>query len=262
MDDVLKLAKLELRHVLGQKKVYLLIMLLLVPVGLLMLIRQGYAPRSPDERLAAYSIFFYFLYPQSVCILAALLYASTTLSSELEGRTVTYLFTRPIPKWKILVGKYAGIGACLAGFTLVSTILGFMAAGAPGGGALLVSVVKTALLAVLVYAAIFACIGMFVIKRAMVVCLLVAVGEFILSFVPAIANLLTVSHYIRSLAYHDLKPRIEVTQIREIERLMERIIGDATPTQSYAVLLGMIALALVIGSLIIHRREYSISDQP
>lgn len=262
MDAIKALTNLELRHVLGQKKVFLLGALLLVPVGLILMMRQSMPARSAEELLALYSVYFYLLYPQTVCILASLLYASTTLSNEIEGRTLTYLFTRPIPKWKIILGKYLGVAAAVGTFTLASVVLGFAAAGGPGGAASLWSFAKTALLAVLVYSAIFTLVGLIFPKRAMVTCLMLAVGEFLLSFVPAIANMATVSHYIRSLAYHSLKAQVDLTGPAGLERDINRIIGDATPLQAYGVLAFMIALSLGLAALLIHTREYSLSDQP
>ena len=102
------LFRLTLRQVLGGMKVWLLVLFLSLPIILLlMVLGVGDIPDAPNPlRKLILSVFLYVLYPQTLVILAALLYGSALLSAEIEGRTLVYLLTRPMPHWRILLTKY------------------------------------------------------------------------------------------------------------------------------------------------------------
>src|SRR5262249_13054139 len=55
---------------------------------------------------------------QTIVPLVALIVGSAVVAEEIEDRTITYLFTRPIPRAAILVGRY------LAALVLLAVVLG------------------------------------------------------------------------------------------------------------------------------------------
>jgi len=79
------------------------------------------------------AVYLFLLYPQAVCLLLALFYGTSVLGDELDGKTLTYLFTRPLPRWHFVLGKYLGIGPGAAGPTALSLLAAWLIAGAPGG---------------------------------------------------------------------------------------------------------------------------------
>ena len=81
--------------------------------------------------------YLFLLYPQTLCLLLALLYGASIPGSELEGRTLTYLFTRPIARWRVVVGKYLAIVAAMLPPMLGSLVIAWFLLGQPGGAALL-----------------------------------------------------------------------------------------------------------------------------
>ena len=111
------IARHQLRQMLGQRRLWLLGVFLLLPVVVSLLTRgQG----QPSEHAAM----LFVMYPQAVCVLLSLLYGTAVISSEMESQTLTYLFVRPIPRWHVIVGKYVAITLVL----LVGVNVSFAAA--------------------------------------------------------------------------------------------------------------------------------------
>ena len=50
-------------------------------------------------------------------------YGTSLIADEVEDKTITYLFTRPIPRGAVLVGKYLAYLACTVFVVLPSVVL-------------------------------------------------------------------------------------------------------------------------------------------
>ena len=110
---------LSLRQMLGGKKIWILAIFLSLPILLLSVILIASGFDFPEEEGAdiegyAMTAFLYLMYPQSLCILASLLYGASLLAGEIEDKTLTYLFTRAMPRWRVLLGKYLATATALA----------------------------------------------------------------------------------------------------------------------------------------------------
>ena len=68
------------------------------------------------------------------CVLA--LHASQTVAEEVQYKTITYLYTRPIPRWALPVGKYVGLVAMLVPMVAISTTASYVLAMIPDSGQL------------------------------------------------------------------------------------------------------------------------------
>ena len=88
---------------------------------------------TSEERDVAAGIVLYILYPQSLCILASLLYGATLLAAEIEDKTLVYLFTRGQARWKVLVGKYLATVLVLTLLVTASMTIAYALFGAPRG---------------------------------------------------------------------------------------------------------------------------------
>jgi len=89
---------LSLRQMFGGKKIWVLGFFLSLPILLLLLILAAGGFDFPEDDEVdvegmALAAFLYIVYPQSLCILAALLYGASLLAGEIEDKTLTYLFT-------------------------------------------------------------------------------------------------------------------------------------------------------------------------
>jgi ABC-2 type transport system permease protein len=246
------LFRLTLRQVLGGAKVWLLALFLGLPVLLLAIVLSARGFRLPDREVAL-GLYYFVLYPQTLCILASLLYGSSLLAAEIEGKTLVYLFTRPVPRWRVLLQKYLATVAVLAVLTLGSLSACFALGAFPGGLRMYLTLSVAVVVALLCYTAIFALLGLLVPRRAIPAGLIyAAVVEVLLSWVPALANELAVSHYLRSLSLH-LSGRTLPPEVLEFVR--------PVPLAQCLVALAVIpTLALCASALLVHRREWPLTE--
>jgi ABC-2 type transport system permease protein len=108
--------------------------------------------------------------------LASAIYSTMILSQEVEQKTIVYLLTRPIERWKLLVGRW---GATVAAVAIIS-LLGMVATiiGSGGFGAVHITYVRD-ILAICLGAAAYGSLFMFVtlmFNRALIICVLFAFG--------------------------------------------------------------------------------------
>ena len=246
--------RLTFRQMLGGRRIWLLSAFLSLPILLLgaVLLSKGFFENEGAEDVAM-ALFLYVLFPHFLCVLASLLYGASLLAGEIEDKTLVYLFSRALPRWRILVGKYIATTCILGGMVAVSMSVCFLMAGRPVGVRLWLALLATVFAACLAYTAIFALLGIVLPRRAMTIGLIYAViVEFLLSLVPAVVNEMTVSHYLRSLAYHiaglDLPPEAMA------------IIGDASPTRAVVALVVIPLGALLLSAIVIHKREWPLTE--
>jgi ABC-type transport system involved in multi-copper enzyme maturation permease subunit len=245
---------LQVRQILGDRRLVLLALFLCLPILLSGAVRwgSGFAPHAdPEAKELGVAIFLFLLYPQVMCELLSLLFAGSLVSAEVDGQTLTYLFTRPVPKWRILAGKYAACCATLAPPVVASLVVSWLVLDAAGGLRLLFAMCLGVCASLVAYAAVFVFIGVVVPGRAIAVGLLCAMFEFILSYVPAVLNNLTVTYYLRSLVARTLGTPVPVE--------MQRMVGAASFPLACAALAAITLVALAAASWIVHQTEFVVA---
>lgn len=110
------ITKYESRKYLEGKKILLYGALMALVLGMLIVLPYvfGDGLSTDPDALASY---FMSAVPFMI-LLSATLFASGAIVSEFEDRTGLFLFTKPIKKWSIYIGK--GTAACLLGFAFVA----------------------------------------------------------------------------------------------------------------------------------------------
>jgi len=197
--------------------------------------------------------FLFILYPQVICLLLALLYGTSVLGSELDGKTLPYLFSRPLPRWHFVVGKYLGIVASVAIPTGLSLMASWLVLGFASDVSLFIGLLAGTVGALFAYNAVFIFFGFLTPRRAMIVALIYGIlFELILSFVPALINQITVTYYLRSLV-------VEILQL-EVPREMARVVGGASLPIALLALLAIIVVTLTASSTLAARHEYVVKD--
>jgi len=93
-----------------------------IPVALAVIARYNSGGIETDqlEKLLVFG-----LIPQALIPLTALLFAAGMANDDVEERTITYLFIRPIPKWLIYLAKLAAtivVTSLLAWFAMLATL--------------------------------------------------------------------------------------------------------------------------------------------
>lgn len=186
-------------------------------------------------------------------VFVALFYGTALISDEVEGKTLTYLFLRPIPKPILVAGKYTAmvwigilviVPAVLASFLVLYA--GRDAQSFLAGAGLLGADLATVFLALLAYGAIFTLLGAWL-RHSVLAGLLYAFGwEGIIAYLPGFTRKLTVTHYVQSIFPHE-----------ERTGPLQVVIGDRTPTLEAIVTLVLVALFFVaLAGLVVREKEY------
>jgi ABC-2 type transport system permease protein len=160
-------------------------------------------------------------------------YGTSLIADEVEDKTITYLFTRPIPKGAVLVGKYFAYLACTLFVVLPSVVIVYLAIVPMRGslGASFLDLLKDlALLAIglSVYGAVFAFIGARF-KRPLLVGLIFIFGweQAALAF-PGYLKKFTVAYYLQAMVPHAMPNDTVMSLVqgifRETPSLVESLI--------------------------------------
>lgn len=137
----------------------------------------------------------------------AVFYGTSLIADEVEDKTITYLFTRPIRREAVLLGKYVAYLVCTVAVVLPAVVLVWVLVVPLGGslGAAFMDVLKDlGILAVglAVYGAVFALVGARL-KRPLVVGLVFVFGwESIVLALPGAFGRFTVAYYLQGLVPH------------------------------------------------------------
>ncbi len=259
------LVLLTARQILGGRKIWIVAAFLSLPILLLtaVLVASGFdfpEEEGVDVEGIALSTFLYIMYPQSLCVLASLLYGASVLAGEIEDKTLVYLFTSALPRWKVLAGKYAATAAALALMSIASMSVAYALCGAPLGPRAWLALATSIVGACFTYTAVFCLLGLLVPRRAIPVGLIYAVVvEFFLASVPALVNELTASYYLRSLAWHIAGNPFPPEIAEDFEEVRPIISGATAPDAVLA--LGIIAVvALTVSGWVIHRRQWPLTE--
>src|SRR6185503_15060829 len=150
-------------------------------------------------------------------------YGTSLIADEVEDKTITYLFTRPIPKGAVLVGKYFAYLACTLFVVLPSVVIVYLSIVPMRGslGASFLDLLKDlALLAIglSVYGAVFAFIGARF-KRPLLVGLVFIFGweQAALAF-PGYLKKFTVAYYLQAMVPHAMPNDSVISLVQGIFR--------------------------------------------
>jgi len=196
------------------------------------------------------------LYLRFMVPILGVFYGTSLMADEVEDKTITYLFTRPIPRGAVLVGKYLAYLACTVLIVLPSVMLVFFLVTPIGGGSIagsFTSLLKDlGLLAagLAAYGALFAFIGA-QLKRPLLIGLAFAFGwEFVVMLLPGYLKRFTVAYYLQSMVPHAM-PSEGATSI--LQAVFHETPSALTGLAGLAVIL---AVCLWLAARAVERREY------
>lgn len=196
----------SLPRLLRSRRALLVLGLVLVPAALAW-VAAATSTRAKPVELAVNG--GWVLLVQVIVPLASLVLGSSAIAEEVEDRTITYLYTRPMPRSSLLIGRWCAIALAITAMLALAVWLFVAAAGTARGDDQPIDVgvwrpLGTAALAGgIAYTALAAALGAFV-KNPIVVGLGYAFAvEGFLANLPGKNQLLTVQHYLRSLIAAD-----------------------------------------------------------
>jgi ABC-2 type transport system permease protein len=156
-----------------------------------------------------YAVVVSFYYVRNVLPLAALFYATSLVADEVEGRTLTYLLTRPVTRPSILLGKFLAYVATTLALTLPATVVTFFllvtVKGSSGVGAAVPDLLRdlgAISLTLVVYGAFFTLLGVLLRRPMIPGLMLLFAWEKILVIMPGYLPRFTLTAWVRSLIRH------------------------------------------------------------
>jgi ABC-type transport system involved in multi-copper enzyme maturation permease subunit len=180
-------------------------------------------------------------------------YGTALLADEVEDRTITYLFTRPIRRGAVLVGKYLAYLLCTTLVVLPSVVLVYFLL-VPFGQVARTFMSFAADLGLLAlglaaYGAVFALVGA-ALKRPLVSGIVFVFWEQIALLIPGYFKRLTVAHYIQALVPHAMPSDGAVS-------LLQSVLTDNPPALvCLLVLAAVITATLWLAASTVESREY------
>lgn len=211
--------------------------------------------RSEAAGPAVFGVMVWIFYLRFTVPVLAVFYGTALVADEVEDKTITYLFTRPIRRGAVLLGKYLAYLACTGLVVLPSVMVVFFLI-VPRGGTLAGSfpaLVKD--LAILgaglaVYGALFAFVGARF-KRPLVTGLIFLFGWEPAALVfPGYLKKLTVAHYLQALVPHAMPADSALS-------LLQQVFRDAPSLATCLAALGTILVGfLFLAVQVVERREY------
>ena len=186
-------------------------------------------------------------------------YGTALIADEVEDRTITYLFTRPIRRGAVLMGKYLAYLACTGLVVLPSVMVVYFLLVPVGGGSLgaafpaLVKDLRLLGLGLAVYGAVFALVGAWF-KRPLLSGLIFVFGwEPVIVALPGYMKKFTVAHYLQALVPHAM-PQDSVASV--LQSILQ-VFGDPPSVWSSLVWLAVIwVTGLALATRVVERREY------
>lgn len=263
LSSAARVFELSVGEMLWSKRTIFMALVVGAPVVIACVVRSlvwlGLPVGSVDGvRITGPAIFggmIWILYLRISVPLLGVFYGTALIADEVEDKTITYLFTRPIRRGAVLLGKYLAY-LTVTGFVVLPSVVLVYVLVAPIGsslGASFIPVLKDlALLAIglAVYGAVFAFVGAFF-KRPLVIGLAFAFGwEQIAMVMPGYMRRFTIAYYIQSLVPHAM-PSDGVVSI------LQGLFRDTPPAAvSLTWLTVYLVVFLYLAARTVDRKEY------
>jgi ABC-2 type transport system permease protein len=211
---------------------------------------------APVGGATIFGMIIWLLYIRFILPILGVFYGTSLIADEVDDKTITYLFTRPIPRSAVLLGKYLAYLACTVLLVLPSVMLVYFLIVPVGGGSIAAAfpslVADLGMLAVGLasYGAVFSLVGARV-KRPLVVGLVFAFGwEPTVLLFPGYLKRVTVAYYLQALVTHEMPQDSAVSVLMQV---FHEVPSVATSLLCLAVIVG---LTLWLAGRTVESREY------
>jgi ABC-type multidrug transport system permease subunit len=261
----LRVFDLSLGEMLWSRRTIFMALIVSAPILIALVVRLAVSlgflvegPRGGAVRLTGPAIFGAIIwgpYLRFIVPVLGVFYGTSLIADEVEDKTITYLFTRPISRGAVLVGKYLAYLACTVFVVLPSVVLVYLLI-VPIRGSLgatfpdLLTDLLLLALGLIAYGALFAFVGA-KFKRPLLIGLVFVFGwEQLALVLPGYLKQFTIMYYLQALVPHAM-PNDGVVSLfqglfRETPGVLACVFWLAV---IWAVFLGW-------GARIVSRREY------
>jgi ABC-type transport system involved in multi-copper enzyme maturation permease subunit len=205
---------------------------------------------------ALFGLMIWLLYLRFIVPVLGVFYGTGLIADEVDDKTITYLFSRPIPRAAVLLGKYLAYVVCTTLLVLPSVVLVYFLVVPIGGGNIGAAFPSLAIdlgmlaLGIAAYGALFAFVGARL-KRPLVIGLVFTFGwePGVLLF-PGYLKRATIAYYLQGLVPHAMPEDSAVSLLMQIFQEIP------TVSLSLAALAGITLVALWLAGRAVEQREY------
>jgi ABC-type Na+ efflux pump permease subunit len=270
MSAIARVFDLSVGQMLWSRRSLLLALLVTAPVLLALLLRFATldiavrGARGPFvARMGGPGLFgamLWLFYIRFIVPLLGVFYGTALIADEVEDKTITYLFSRPIPRGAILVGKYLAYLVCTTLLVCPSVVIVYFLLVPIGNGSIgaafpaLVADLGMLAAGLIAYGALFSWAGSRLSRPLTAGLVFTFVWEPAVLLFPGYAKRLTVAYYLQALVPHAMPSDSRISLFLEV-------IQDPLPVGVSVVSLAVItALALWGAVRAIESREYVIEQ--
>jgi ABC-2 type transport system permease protein len=261
--SAMRVFDLSVGEMLWSRRTIFMALVVGAPVLISMLLRFLDAVGAPvfqvnGMRMAGPTVFgmmIWFFYLRFTVPVLGVFYGTSLIADEVEDKTITYLFTRPVPKGAVLLGKFFAYLACTGFVVLPSVVIVYLCIvpmrGSLGGSFIdLVKDLTLLAIGLAVYGAVFAVIGARF-KRPLLVGLIFIFGweQVALAF-PGYLKRFTVAYYLQALVPHAMPNDNIVSLIQSFFR------DNPSLPEALFWLFAILLVFLWVAAVSVERKEY------
>jgi ABC-type transport system involved in multi-copper enzyme maturation permease subunit len=262
MSSALRVFDLSFGQMLWSRRSVFLALLVGAPIAMAFAIRMVAVTRGLPvingtglNGPTLFGILIWLLFVRFVVPILGVFYGTSLIADEVDDKTITYLFTRPVPRSAVLLGKYLSYLACVVLLVLPAVIVIYFLV-VPIGGHIGESFPQLAadlgmlIIGLAAYGAVFAFVGA-QLKKPLIVGLVFAFGwESTVLLVPGYLKRLSVAYYLQGLVPHAMP---QDSSISSLLAVFQELPGVAI---SLASLTGITVLGLWLAGRAVEKREY------
>jgi ABC-2 type transport system permease protein len=266
LTSCLRIFDVSISDMLWSRRTVFMLLIVGAPVLIALFIRALVALGAPifetqgqsNIRMTGPAIFgmmIWIFYLRFTVPVLGVFYGTSLIADEIEDKTITYLFTRPIRRAAVLVGKYLAYLGCTVFVVLPSVMLVYLLIVPMNGtlGGSFIDLVKDLVLLALglaVYGALFAFIGAKY-KRPLLIGLVFIFGyeQAALAF-PGYMKYYTIAYYLQALVPHAMPNDGAISLIQNFFRETPSL------TASLVSLFVIWLLFLALAGWVVERKEY------
>jgi ABC-2 type transport system permease protein len=260
----LRIFDLSLSRMLWSRGTVFMALVIGLPVLIALIVRgvamvAGSGARVDNMPISGGALFgamIWLLYLRFIVPILAVFYGTSLMADEVEDKTITYLFTRPIPRGAVMAGKYLAYLACTILVVLASVTIVFFLIVPINGGSIAASfldlVKDLILLAVglITYGALFSWVGA-QFKRPLLTGLVFVFGweQLALAF-PGYLKRFTIIYYLQSLVPHAMPSD-------DLLGMLQSMMRETLPLSTVIIALMTITIVFFGWAIrVVGRREY------
>lgn len=251
MSDIY-LFRTALRDLLRPGKLFAFAVLMALPFLVCTIVKW----KTPPEEYSAtshYGIWIAMYVFGFVLTMTSVIFSSGIIAQEVEQKTIVYLLTRPLPRWRILLMKYLAailITTVVCWLTMLSIALATLGPMKLGESPLAHDILFMPI-GVSVYSALFLLMGT-LLNRPLILGLIFAFGwEYLIVALPGYGQYCAIVTYLRVLSPHELPPAMT-----KVALFIAAGVEPPSRTLAWVVLISLLIITLTSSFVIFSTREY------